>query len=106
MAVAAAAPVIAQIGGATLMVRVVDQARAVVPGATVTVTAVGTGVSRTAVTGSEGTFAFPGLLPGVYRVRVELSGFRPLTREGVRLATGETVPSRSPTGSRRPCRSG
>ncbi len=92
MAVAAAAPVIAQIGGATLMVRVVDQARAVVPGATVTVTAVGTGVSRTTVTGSEGTFAFPGLLPGVYRVRVEVSGFRPLTREGVRLATGETVP--------------
>ena len=29
--------------------------------------------------------------PGAYRVRVELSGFRPLVREGVRLATGETV---------------
>ena len=32
-----------------------------------------------------------GLAPGAYRVRVELSGFRPLTREGIRLATGETV---------------
>ena len=45
----------------------------------------------TALTGREGSYVFPGLLPGVYRVRVELSGFRPLTREGVRLATGETV---------------
>ncbi len=30
-------------------------------------------------------------MPGLYRVRVELEGFRSLTREGVRLSTGETV---------------
>ena len=29
--------------------------------------------------------------PGVYRVSVELGGFRPLTRDGLRVATGETV---------------
>ena len=91
MALALAAPVMAQIGGATLTGRVVDQARAVVPGAMVTLTAVETGISRSAVTEGRGAFAFPGLLPAVYRVHVELAGFRPLTREGIRLATGETV---------------
>ena len=32
-----------------------------------------------------------GLPPGTYHLRAELSGFRPLVREGIRLATGETV---------------
>ena len=36
-------------------------------------------------------YVVPGPGPGLYRVRVELSGFRPLTRDGIRLATGETV---------------
>jgi carboxypeptidase family protein len=81
----------AQIGGGALMGTVVDSARAVVPGAIVTVTALETGVSRTMATGGHGGYAFQGLPPGVYRVHVELGGFRPLTREGVRLATGETV---------------
>ena len=35
--------------------------------------------------------SFQGLAPGAYRLHVELTGFRPLTREGVGLATGETV---------------
>ncbi len=33
----------------------------------------------------------PSLAPGDYRLDVELAGFKPLRREGVRLATGETV---------------
>ena len=44
-------PAAAQIGGGALTGSVVDQAGAAVPGATVTITAVGTNVSRTAVTG-------------------------------------------------------
>ena len=81
----------AQIGAGALTGSVVDQAGAAVPGATVTVIAVGTNRSRTVVTDERGSYAVPGLAPGAYRVRVELSGFRPLTREAVRLATGETV---------------
>ena len=57
----------------------VDQAGASVPGATLTITAVGTNLSRTTVTGQEGTYVVTGLAPGTYRMRVELSGFRPLT---------------------------
>ncbi len=93
LAVSAAVPsvAVAQIGGGALSAHVVDQAGAAVPGATLTVTAVATNLSRTRVTGPEGTIVFTALAPGTYRVRVELSGFRPLTHEGIRLATGETV---------------
>jgi len=85
------APTAAQIGGGAIAGYVVDQAGARVPGATVTVTAVATNLSRTAVTGEEGTYVFSGLAPGVYRILIESSGFRPLIRESLRLATGETV---------------
>ena len=86
-----ASPAGAQIGAGALAGHVVDQAGAAVPGATVTVTAVGTSLSRTVITSQTGGYVVPGLAPGSYRVRVELSGFRPLTREAIRIATGETV---------------
>jgi Carboxypeptidase regulatory-like domain len=86
-----ASPVAAQIGAGALAVNVVDQAGAAVPGATVTVIAVGTRLSRTVVTGRDGAYSVQGLAPGSYQVRVESSGFRPLIREGIQLATGEIV---------------
>ncbi len=87
----AASAAMAQIAGGTLAGDVVDQAGAPVPGATVTVTAVATGTSRTTFTSADGGYVVAGLQPGRYRVQVELAGFRPLTREGVQLATGETI---------------
>jgi hypothetical protein len=81
----------AQVGGSALAGHVVDQAAAGVPGAVVTLVAPATGLARTTVTDRSGAFAVQGLPPGAYVVRVEVNGFRPLTREGVRLATGETV---------------
>jgi hypothetical protein len=91
LAVATAIPLAAQIGAGALAGDIVDQAGAAVPGATITVVAEGTNRSRTAVTGLDGSYRAPGLAPGLYRIRVELNGFRPLTRNGVRIATGETV---------------
>ena len=88
---AMSSPAGAQVGGSALTGHVVDQADAAVPGATVTATAVATNVSRTTVTGEDGNYIFAGLSPGLYYVRVEVTGFRMLTREGIRLATGETV---------------
>ena len=81
----------AQVGSAALAGSVADQAGAAVRGATVTIVAVATNRSRTAVTGADGGYVFTGLAPGEYRVRVELEGFRPLAREGLRMVTGETV---------------
>jgi hypothetical protein len=85
------APAAAQVGGGAMAGTVVDQADAPVTGATVTVTAAATKLFRTTVTGGEGNYVFTGLAPGEYTVRIELGGFRTLTREGIRLATGETV---------------
>ena len=81
----------AQIGSGALAGSVADQAGAAVPGATVTLLAVATNRSRTAVTSADGGYVFTGLAPGEYRVRVELDGFRPMGREGIRMVTGETV---------------
>ena len=87
----APAQVVGQVGSGALAGNVLDQAGASISAATVTMTAVGTNLSRTVLTDSNGGYVVAGLAPGLYRLRVELNGFRPLTREGIRLATGETV---------------
>src|SRR6478672_32113 len=81
----------AQIGGGALTGTVSDQTGQAVPGAVVTATSLATNQSRSSVTSKDGGYVFQGLAPGAYRLHVELTGFRPLTREGVGLATGETV---------------
>ena len=62
-------PTAAQIGGGALAGTVVDQGGAGVPGATVTITAVGTNLSRTVMTGADGGYLVTGLAPGPYRIR-------------------------------------
>src|SRR6476659_2257260 len=66
-----------------------DQAGAGVPGATITVTDTRTNLRRVAVSTGDGVYTAPSLAPGEYRLDVELAGFKPVRREGVRLATGE-----------------
>lgn len=78
-------PAEAQIGGGAFAGRIVDQAGTVVPGATVTVVDTATNRSRTVVTRDDGAYVVHGLAPGTYRIRVELSGFRTLARDGIRL---------------------
>src|SRR6266849_4425036 len=66
-----------------------DQAGASVPGATVTVTNVDTNGQRVVPSSGDGVYTAPSLAPGEYRVDVELSGFKPVRREGIHLSTGE-----------------
>jgi hypothetical protein len=87
----AAASALAQVGGGALAGNVVDDADAAVRGATVTVTAVATNLSRTTVTREDGNYLVTGLNPGEYTIRIDLSGFRTLTRGAIRVTTGETV---------------
>src|SRR5689334_3159350 len=52
--------------------QVADSSRASVPGATVTVTNVGTNAQRSATTDGEGRFSIPNLAPATYDIKVEL----------------------------------
>ena len=63
--------------------RVTDASGAVLPGATLTIVAIGTGVTTQSVTNSEGLYTLPGLKIGSYRVTAELTGFKRSIREPV-----------------------
>ena len=89
--VGAATAASAQVGSGQVTGLVRDQAGALLPGATVTITAEATNVSRVTRTTRDGSYLVTGLAPGAYRIDVELSGFRPLRRGGVGVATGESI---------------
>src|SRR5208282_3767056 len=57
---------------------VTDQSGAVVPGASVVVKNLGTGVEQTAETNYAGLYRFPAVMPGSYSITANLKGFRAL----------------------------
>jgi hypothetical protein len=65
----------AQGSGSTLVGRVTDQSRAAVRSAHVVAVNDETGLSRSAISGEDGTFVLPSLPPGPYRVSIEATGF-------------------------------
>ncbi|MBK9164009.1 MAG: TonB-dependent receptor [Acidobacteria bacterium] len=73
----------AQTGTSTVSGTVVDQTGAVVPGATVTISNPATGLTRSAVSASNGRFTFPGLAPATYRIEIEASGFKKLVKSDI-----------------------
>jgi hypothetical protein len=66
-----------------------DQSGAVLPGATVTLTNTGTSQVMTAVTGESGTFLFPQVPVGTYKVTVSLTGFKAAEFTDVIVAVGQ-----------------
>ncbi len=80
----------AQTSGASLIGHVKDQDGGPLPGVTVTATNAETGLDRSTVTDSEGTFTLPALPVGSYDVKAELSGFATVTVEAVRLNVATT----------------
>jgi Carboxypeptidase regulatory-like domain len=56
--------------------RVTDQSGAVVPGASVIVENLETGVKKSAETNHTGLYRFPVLMPGSYSIRASFKGFR------------------------------
>jgi hypothetical protein len=84
-----ASPASAQTAAGEITGIVHDQAGAAVPGATITVTETRTNLQRVVVSTRDGVYSAVSLAPGEYRLDVELAGFKPLRREGVRLSTGE-----------------
>ncbi len=69
---------------------VTDPNGAVVPGATVTIRAIGTGATRTATTNDQGTYAVANLQPGFYEVVTQAQGFAQQTQR-VNVTVGSQV---------------
>lgn len=86
---AAAKPARAQTAAGEITGVVKDQDGAAVPGAAITVTDTRTNLERVVVSTGDGVYVVASLAPSEYRLDVELAGFKPVRREGVRLATGE-----------------
>ncbi len=75
----------AQVDTATLVGTVRDSTGAVIPGATLTATAVETNISATTKTDTEGNYVVTPLKIGRYAVTAEAGGFKKQTRENITL---------------------
>jgi len=85
--VAAAATAFAQVQTGSITGTVTDPSNAVLPGVTVTLTGEKLiGGAETQVTDSTGTYRFDRLPPGSYTVKLELQGFKTITRDDIRVS--------------------
>jgi hypothetical protein len=86
----AAAPT-AHAQGTTAVVSgtVVDETGGALPGVTVTIKHVETGLARTLVTNEQGRYRAPALEPGAYEILSELPGFETSVYRGLNLAIGQ-----------------
>ncbi|MET0166162.1 MAG: carboxypeptidase regulatory-like domain-containing protein, partial [Vicinamibacterales bacterium] len=84
-------PLHAQVATGTILGNVKDNSGAPVPGATVTATNVGTQVSRTATTDTDGQYTLTLLPVGRYQVEVTLSGFKNFSQTGIILEVGRNA---------------
>jgi hypothetical protein len=89
---ALAAPALAQSQAANGAIEgtVSDSSGGVLPGVTVTITNVNTGLERSVVTNDKGLYRAPLLTLGTYRVVAELPGFKRFEQDGIQLSVGQT----------------
>ncbi len=81
----AALPAFAQVSSSTGAIQgtVTDPGGAVIPGAKVTLVNEGTGARTEGVTGPDGTYVFPLVVPGNYKVEIESANFRKAVLTGL-----------------------
>src|ERR1700676_4412472 len=80
-----AIPLAAQLPTATILGVAKDSSGGVLPNATVTVTNVDTGLTRTVKTTDDGEYRLPELPVGRYEVKAEHAGFKTVSRKGITL---------------------
>lgn len=73
----------AQAVNGSVLGTVTDPSGAIIPNAKVTLTNTNTGATRSIDTNKSGNYSFPDVVPGVYSVAVEASGFRKETRANI-----------------------
>ena len=78
-----------------------DSSGGVLPGANVTVTQTETGFKRDVVTDANGSFSFPSIPIGPYRLEVMLQGFRTSAQTGIVLQVNSNVAIPVTHGARR-----
>src|SRR3989475_10732859 len=78
-------------GTGALSGTVMDSSGAVLPGVMGTTTSVGTGPTRSVITGEDGTYRETLLPPGNYSVKVELTGFNTAEVPSVKVNVTETA---------------
>jgi hypothetical protein len=70
---------------------VADPSHQMVPGATVTLVNEETGAQRVVPTNATGAFVFESVQPGIYTVRIEMSGFSTVERKRITLPASENL---------------
>src|SRR5262245_1967785 len=82
---------VAQNPTARITGRVTDPTGAAIPGAAVRATDIETNVDTPAVTTREGVYEILNLIPGQYRLRAGLTGFKSYDRGPLELRVGDTL---------------
>jgi hypothetical protein len=89
LALAAAEDSFAQ--SAQITGRVTDPTGAVVSGAEIRVSHVGTTLENTSVTNDAGIYVLPFLIPGTYTMKVAMAGFKSITRAAIQLEVDQVA---------------
>lgn len=79
---------LAQLTTATISGTAKDETEAILPGATITIRNLDTGITRTVITDSEGRYRAANLSLGNYEVTASLAGFQTAVRSGIKLTVG------------------
>jgi hypothetical protein len=84
-------PLAAQTNTGRILGTVTDQSGGAVNGATVTITDLQRGTTRTLITDDAGAYVAPNLVPSVYKVRTEAKGFKVLERPNISVEVATDV---------------
>jgi len=76
---------------ATVSGSVADASGGALPGVQLTLRNQGTSLTRSATSGADGRFVFPGVLAGLYELRAELTGFRPIARRDLSVTVAQAL---------------
>jgi hypothetical protein len=75
----------------TILGTITDSSGAVMPGTTVTLKNVNTGLTRVVVADTNGEYTAPSLPTGKYTVAAELSGFKTITTQNIDLGVDQHI---------------
>ncbi len=87
----ASQPAPAQQANATINGVVKDPTGAAIPNAQVELTNAATSVVRTTTTNSDGAYAFPSVVPGVYSMQASATGFAAVRQQSITLEVSQTA---------------